>query len=154
MISFLLGSCAKPPLPTQPPGSPPPPKASPPAASKVEPLTGEKPVKHSFSRSYPVDFMSFYPKLHSALQDYANRNKGNSFQVVRLGSDAVIIRGLYKGERDQDHFLAVITAKPEGPKKSLLEIKLSPIHPVSSASLETAAEDLFQMVGKGMDLTP
>jgi hypothetical protein len=154
MISLLLGSCAKPPLRTEAPGSPPSPKAPPPAASTVEPFTGEKTIRDSFSRSYPVDFMSFYPKLHAALQDYAHRNKGNSFQVVRLGSDAVIIRGLYKGERDQDRFLAVITAKPEGPKKSLLEIKLSPLHPASPTTVETAAEELFQMVGKETNPTP
>jgi hypothetical protein len=69
--------------------------------------------------------MSFHPKLHSALQDYANRYRGNSFQVVRLRNDAVIFRGLNKREENQDRFLTVITVNPAGPKKTLMEIKIS-----------------------------
>jgi hypothetical protein len=96
--------------------------------------------------------MSFYPKLHSALQDYPSVNKGNSFQVVRLGSEVVIFRGLYKGNGEQGRFLTVITAKPAGPKSTLMEVKISPSNPeASSAYLEKAAKDLFQIIEKGIN---
>jgi hypothetical protein len=96
--------------------------------------------------------MSFYPKLHSALQDYASRNKGNSFQVVRLGSEVIIFRGFYEGKREEDRFLTVITAKPMGPKSTLMEVKISPRNTeASSVYLEKAAKDLFQIVEKGIN---
>ena len=157
LISFSLCSCAPLTLPTTPAERAPRPEvsrptpATPSAPPTLKPFPGEKTVKDTFSRTYSIDFMSFYPKLHSALQDYANRHKGNSFQVVRLGSDVVIFRGLYKGEGDQESFLTVITAKPVGPKKTLMEVKISPSNPeASSVHLEMAARGLFQMVEKGI----
>lgn len=152
IISFSLYSCASL-TPSSTPAVSAPIPAVPPAPSAIKPVPGEKTVKDNFSRTYSVDFMSFYPKLHSALQDYARRNQGNSFQVVRLGSEVVIFRGRYKGEGDQERFLTVITAKPVGPKKTLMEVKISPINPeASSAYLEKAANALFQIFEKGINL--
>jgi hypothetical protein len=152
IISFSLCSCASLTPPPTPEVSAPIPEIPP--APSIKPVPDEKPVKDNFSRTYSVDFMSFYPKLHSALQDYARRNQGNSFQVVRLGSKGVIFRGRYKGEGDQERFLTVITAKPVGRKKTLMEVKISPNNPeASSAYLEKVANALFQIFEKGINLS-
>jgi len=104
-------------------------------------------VKDHFSRTYPVDFAAFHPKINLALQDYAKSHKGNSFQVLRLGSDGVIIRGLYKGERDPERISTTITAKPVPPKNTRVEIKFFLNNmPGSSDSLERAAIDLFRLI--------
>ena len=151
IISFSLCSCASLSPPSTPAVSAPIP-AVPSAPSAIKPVPGEKTIKDTFSRTYSVDFMSFYPKLHSALQDYASRNKGISFQIVRLGSKMVIFRGLYRGEGEQDRFLMVITAKPMEPRRTLMEVKISPSNSeVSSAYLGKVAKDLFQIVEKGIN---
>lgn len=103
-----------------------------------------------FSRTYSVNFMSFHPKLNAALQDYAKKRKGNSFQIMRLGSDAVVIQGLYKGEGDGHRFSTIITVKPAGPHKTWMEIKMSSKDPESSSeSPEIAAKELFRIAEKG-----
>ena len=112
-------------------------------------------VRDSFSRTYSVDFMSFHPKLHMALQDYANKHRGSSFQVIRLGNDGVIIQGIYKGERDQDRLSTAITAKPAGPERTSMEIRISSSNPdASPKSLEMAAQELFRVVEKETGLHP
>ena len=158
IISLSLCSCAPLILPSTPevpaprPEVPGPTPATPSAPPAIKPVPGEKTVKDTFSRTYSVEFISFYPKLHSALQDYASRNKGNSFQVVRLGSEVVIFRGFYKGEGEQNRFLTIITAKPLGSSMTLMEVKISPSNPeASSAYLEKAAKDLFQIVEQGIN---
>ena len=150
IISFSLCSCASPTPPSTPAVSVPIPAASS-VPSAIKPVPREKSVKDTFSRTYSVDFMFFYPKLHSALQDYASRNMGTSFQIVLLGGKLVIFRGHFKREGDQDRFFTVITAKPVGPKKTLMEVKISPGNSeASSAYLEKAADDLFQIAEKGI----
>jgi hypothetical protein len=74
--------------------------------------------KDHFSRTYAVDFMSFHPRLNSALQDYAKTHQGNFFRVALLKNDAVIIQGFYKGEQEQDRIPTTITAKPAGPERT------------------------------------
>jgi len=108
-----------------------------------------------FSRTYAVDFMSFHPKLNSALQDYAKRHEGNSFQIALLGSEAVIIQGLYKGERYQDRLSTTITVKPAGPGRTWMEIKISSNDPkIFSEYLREAARELFQIIEKGTGIPP
>jgi hypothetical protein len=109
----------------------------------------------AFARTYAGDFMSFHPKLNSALQDYAKRHKGNSFQIARLGSDAVIIQGIYQGERDQGRYSTTITIKPAGARKSRMEIKISAKNAgASSTNLEEVARDLFQILEQGAGFRP
>lgn len=103
-----------------------------------------------FSRTYGLDFMSFHPKLNSALQDYAKRHKGNSFQVTHLGSDTVIMQGSYKEGEYQGPLSTTITVKPAGPRKTWVEIKISSTGPkVSPEYLKEAAGDLFRIIEKG-----
>src|SRR3989304_9233718 len=103
-----------------------------------------------FSRTYGLDFMSFHPKLNSALQDYAKRHKGNSFQVTYLGSDQVILQGLYIGKQYQGRLSPMITVKPAGPSRTWVEIKISSTDPnIFSEYLKEAARDLFQIIEKG-----
>jgi len=103
-----------------------------------------------FSRTYGLDFMSLHPKLNSALQDYAKRHNGNSFQIAHLGSDQVIIQGFYKGGPYRGPLSTTITVKPAGPKRTWVEIKISSAAPTtSSAYLKEAARDLFQIIEKG-----
>ena len=74
------------------------------------------------------------------------------FKFVRLGSEVVIFRGLYKEKGEQGRFLTVITAKPVGPKSTLMEVKISASNPgASSAYLEKAAKDLFQIIENGIN---
>jgi len=108
-----------------------------------------------FPRTYAEDFKTFHPKLNSALQEYAKRHKGNSFQIARLGSDAVIIQGIYQGERDQGRYATTITIKPAGAGKSRAEIKISARSPgASSTNLEEVARDLFRTIEKGTGVRP
>lgn len=115
----------------------------------------EKIVKDKFSRTYSMDFTSFHPKLNSAIQEYAQRHKGNSFRVVRLGSDGVMIRGYFKSDNHQERFATEITVKPAGQKKTRLEIKLSANNPtVSPDSFEKASQELFQIIARGTGVSP
>jgi hypothetical protein len=108
-----------------------------------------------FSRTYTADFKSVHPKINSALQDYAKRHKGNSFQIVLLGSDAVIIQGLYKGEQCQARLSTTITVKPAGPGRTRIEIKISSNDAkISSEYLKEAGRELFQIIEKGTGISP
>ena len=108
-----------------------------------------------FSRTYGLDFMSFHPKLNSALQDYAKRHKGNFFQVTHLGSDTVIMQGSYKEGEYQGPLSTTITVKPAGPRRTRVEIKISSSDPkISSEYLKEAARDLFQIIEKGTGVGP
>jgi hypothetical protein len=111
--------------------------------------------RDSFSRTYSLDFMSFHPRLNSALQDYARKQKGSSFQVIRLGNDAVVIQGLYRGEQAQDGFPSTITVNPVGPGKTRVKIKiLAKGSTISSEDQKEAARDLFQIIEKETGLRP
>jgi hypothetical protein len=115
----------------------------------------EKIVKDKFSRTYSMDFASFHPKLNSALQEYAQKHKGNSFRVVRLGSDGVMIRGYFKSDNHQERFSTEITVKPADQKKTRLEIKLFANNPtVSPDSFEKASQELFQIIARGTGVSP
>ena len=115
----------------------------------------EKILRDNFSRTYSVDFMSFHPRLNSALQDYARKQKGSSFQVIRLGNDAVIIQGLYKGQQEQDRFPSTITVKPAGPGKTRVKIKISSSDSkIYSEDLQEVARDLFQIIEKETGVRP
>ena len=108
-----------------------------------------------FSRTYGADFMSFHPKLNSALQDYAKGHKGNSFQVTLLGSDTVTIQGFYKGEKYRGPLSTTIAVKPGGPRRTWVEIKISSRDPeISPKYLKEAAGDLFQIIEKGTGVQP
>ncbi len=123
------------------------------ASMKITPQ--ESTVRDTFSRSYPMNFPSFHPKVNGALQEYAQKHKGNSFQVIRLGSDTMVIRGRYKRDADQDPFSTAITTKPEGAKRSSVEIKISPVkREASSEYLEKAAEQLFRIIETGIGVRP
>lgn len=118
-------------------------------------LRSEKPKGDPFSRVYAVPFKDFHPKLNQALQKYAKENAGNSFQVARLGSDLVIIRGWYQRDPNQARSLVVITTRPVKVEKTRLEIKPSASHPdASPASIEAAAGSLFQIIEKETGFIP
>ena len=118
-------------------------------------LRPEKPKGDPFSRVYAVPFKEFHPKLNQALQKYAKEKPGNSFQVARLGSDLVIIRGLYQKEPNQARLPVVITTRPVRPEKTRLEIKPPANHPdASSAVIEAAAGELFQIIEKETGFIP
>jgi hypothetical protein len=111
--------------------------------------------KDHFSRTYAVDFMSFHPRLNSALQDYAKTHKGNFFRVALLRNDAVIIQGFYKGEQEQDPIPTTITAKPAGPERTRMEIKISSSDSkISAECFKEAARDLFQIIEKETAVSP
>ncbi len=100
-----------------------------------------------YSRIYPMDFSSFHPKVNSALQGYAQKHKGNSFRVVRLGSDGVIIKGYFKSDRNQERLSTEMAIKPDGQKRTRLEIKLSnPNRKMDGDSLEKAYQELFGII--------
>jgi len=109
--------------------------------------------KDPFSRTYSAEFMDFHPKINLALQSYARRNPGNSFQYTRLGNDAVIIQGLYQKERTRAP--VILTIKPGGPSKSLLQIKISwKNSDIVLEDLEVAASELFEIIEKATGLRP
>ena len=132
ILSFIFNSCAT-----------------------VKTLTGIKTLKDKYSRTYSMDFSSFHPKMNSALQEYAQKHKGNSFRVVRLGSDGIVIRGYFKGENNQERFPAEMAVKPAGKRKTHLEIKLSTPNPKTDADfLEKAYQELFDIVEQGTGAAP
>ncbi|MBP1714276.1 MAG: hypothetical protein H6Q42_2479 [Deltaproteobacteria bacterium] len=103
----------------------------------------------SFSRTYPVDFAVFHPKANSALQDYARTRKGNSFQISRLGSNEVVLRGVYLREGTQERYATTLFVRPAGPKQSQLEIKMGPAaEGAPSGNPEAAANEIFLIIEK------
>jgi len=85
------------------------------------------------------------------LQEYARTRKGNSFSISRLGSDEVVLRGIYLREGPQERYSATLTLKPAGPKKSQMEIKVTPAAETSSAGdPEAAAKEIFSIVEKSL----
>jgi hypothetical protein len=118
-------------------------------------LPEERTLKDKYSRIYSMDFSSFHPKVNSALQEYAQKHKGNSFRVVRLGSDGVMIRGYFKSDKNQERFSAEMAVRPAGQKKTDLEIKLSAPNPkLASDFLEKAYQELFQIIEQGTGIAP
>jgi hypothetical protein len=118
-------------------------------------LPAEKPKVDPFSRVYAVPFKDFHPKLNQALQKYAREKPGNSFQVTRLGSDLVIIRGSYQKEPNQARLTVVITTRPAGSERTTLEIKPSAGQGGTSPGLVVAsAGELFQIVEKETGFLP
>ena len=110
--------------------------------------------RDTFTRTYPVDFRSFHPPVLSSLQEYSKANKGNSFQVQRLGSEDVLMRGVYQSGKGDNRFIVNLTLKPVGSKKSSLEIKLTPDTSEASANVEKAGQSLFQIIEKGTGFPP
>jgi hypothetical protein len=114
------------------------------------PFTADK-----YFRIYSMDFSSFHPKVNSALQEYAQKHKGNSFRVVRLGSDGVLIKGYFKSDRNQERFSTEMAIKPAGQKRTHLEIKLSnPNLKMDANSLEKAYQELFGIIERGTGIGP
>ena len=100
-----------------------------------------------YSRTYGVDFKTLHPKLNSALQEFAREHKGNSFQVLRLGSDGLVIRGLYRRDWDQARFLVNLHAFPLPGDRTRIDIRITSDRPDSSAEdLAMAAGGLFQII--------
>jgi hypothetical protein len=125
------------------------------SCSALKTLPAEKTKGDPFSRVYAVPFKDFHPKLNQALQKYAREKPGNSFQVTRLGSDLVIIRGLYQKEPNQARLPVVIMTKPVGVEKSRLEIKPSAGQGNTSLGLiVTSAGELFKIVEKETGFLP
>lgn len=115
----------------------------------------EKPKGDPFSRVYAVPFKDFHPKLNQALQKYAKEKPGNSFQVARLGSDLIIIRGLYQKEPNQARLPVVITTKPLGPDKTSVEIKSAASQGgTSSGFIVASVGELFQIIEKETGFLP
>ena len=130
------------------PKGPPPPEASP-EKSFFERMFQKIVPPDTFSRTYPMEFAPFYSQANSALQDYARTRKGNSFQISRLGSNEVVLRGIYLREGTQERYSAILTVKPAGPKRSQLEIKVAPAAEASSSgSPEAAAKEIFLIIEK------
>jgi len=122
--------------------------------SRAEGMRWPFPVD-KYLRIYSMDFSSFHPKVNSALQEYAQKHKGNSFRVVRLGSDGVIIKGYFKSDRNQERLSMEMAIKPDGPKRSRLEIKLSrPNSKMGGDSLEKAYQELFGIIERGAGVGP
>jgi len=97
--------------------------------------------------------VDFFPKTNLALQSYAQRNPGNSFQITRLGNDGVIIRGLY--QREKVRVPVTLTIKPGGPSRSFLEVKIYwENRDIAPGDLEIVASELFQIVEKATGLRP
>ncbi len=114
-----------------------------------------KTLKDRYSRTYSMDFSSFHPKMNSALQEYAQKHKGNSFRVVRLGSDGVMIKGYFRSEKNGERFSAEISVKPGVEKVTRLEIKLSaPALKMEAGFLERACRELFQIIEQGTGVAP
>jgi hypothetical protein len=104
-------------------------------------------VEELFARTYAVPFQSFHPKLNSALQEFAREHKGNSFQVLRLGSDGVVIRGLYQRDWDHARFIVSLRVVPLGPDQTRIEMQISSNRPdTSTENLAMAAGELFQII--------
>ena len=125
------------------------------SCATVKILPEERTIKDKYSRTYSMDFSSFHPRMNSALQEYAQKHKGNSFRVVRLGSDGVTIRGYFKSDKNQERFSAEMAIRPAGQKKTGLEIKLSTPNPKLAADLlEKAYQELFQIIEQGTGVAP
>lgn len=115
------------------------------ASIKLPPQGGI--VKETYTRTFAAEFTSFHPRINTALQGYAQKHKGNAFQIVRLGGDSVVIQGRYKRDGDADRYFATLTAKPSGKQKTAVQIKISSSSgDVARETLERAAADLFRIV--------
>ncbi len=125
-LALLLGLCSCAPLITLPSGK-----------ARMDP----------FSRVYPVSLKDFHPSLNQALQKYAKEKPGNTFQVVRLGNDLVVIRGYFQKEPQQGRLPVVLTSKPDGAQRTRLEINPSGVP-------EVTAGEHFQIIEKETGLTP
>lgn len=109
----------------------------------------------TFCRTYELNFYGFHPKLNSFLQEYARRNKGNSFQIRLLGRAEVIWRGIFRLQNSLNSFSVEISSKPEGRDKSKLEIKFFGDPSSRKAiSWERAAAEFFQAAEEGMKISP
>lgn len=101
----------------------------------------------TFTRIYALDFGSFHGRVNTALQDYANTHKGNFFQIARLGSNAVILRGVYLREGGREKYVSTLTIKPIASKKCQLEIKFDISAGGSiSSNPDEAAKEIFQII--------
>ena len=103
----------------------------------------------TFTRIYAIDFGSFHGQANAALQDHAKTHKGNSFQISRVGSDAVILRGVYLREGGREKYVSILTIKPIASQKCQLEIKFdSSAGGPSSSRPDEAAKEIFQIIEK------
>ena len=103
----------------------------------------------TFTRIYAINFASFHGQANAALQDHAKTHKGNSFQISRVGSDAVILRGVYLREGGREKYVSILTIKPIASRKCQLEIKFdSSAGGPSSSNPDKAAKELFQIIEK------
>lgn len=103
----------------------------------------------TFTRIYAINFASFHGQANASLQDHAKTHKGNSFQISRLGSDAVILRGVYLREGGREKYVSTLTIKPIASQKCQLEIKFdSSAGGPSSSHPEEAAKEIFQIIDK------
>jgi hypothetical protein len=108
-----------------------------------------------FSRTYPVPFKEFHPRLNQTLQKVAREKPGSSFQIARLGNDSLVLRGSYQAEANQLRWPVNIVAKPAGPQKTHLEIRITPGRPGDSPeAIEAAAGELFQIIRRETGFTP
>lgn len=109
----------------------------------------------TFCRIYDLNFYDFHAKLNSFLQEYARKNKGNSFQIRLLGSAEVIWRGFFKLKNSPEILSVEISSKPARGNKSKLEIKfLGDPSSRRAVSWERASAEFFRAVEEGMKITP
>ena len=108
----------------------------------------------TFTRIYAINFASFHGQANAALQDHARTHKGNSFRISRLGSDAVILRGVYLREGGREKYVSILTIKPIASQKCELEIKFdSSAGGPSSSHPNEAAKEIFQIIEKATGRT-
>jgi hypothetical protein len=122
-----------------------------PSCSAPKTLLPGKSRSEPFSRVYPIPLKDFHPMLNQALQKYAQKKPGNTFQVVRLGNDMVVIRGYFQKEPQQGRLPVVITSKPGGEQRTRLEINPSAGQPGEPKAI---AGELFRIIEKETGLTP
>lgn len=123
--------------------------------ASIEKISERILYQDTYSRTYDINFYSFHPKINSSLQEYARKNKGNSFQISRLGSEEVIWRGVFKMKNTLESFQVEIFSKPSGPKKSKLVIKfLGDYSPKNAASWERASAEFFQVIEESAKISP
>ena len=108
----------------------------------------------TFTRIYAIDFGSFHGQANAALQEHAKIHKGSSFQIFRLGSDVVILRGVYLREGGREKYVSILTIKPIASQKCQLEIKFdSSAGGPSSLHPDEAAKEIFQIIEKATGRT-
>lgn len=124
------------------------------SCAPLKPIIERKAEQDPFSRTYLFPFKDFHPKLNQALQKLSRENPGNSFQIVRLGSDSVIFRGFYQKDRSQPRTPLTILVRPLESGKTKVNLEIPGLRSLasSSESPEAIGQEFFQIIEKEMGL--